>query len=36
MEEFFRTLRTEPAGALLAAANVAGLVLVLWLLAIAA
>lgn len=32
MEEFFRTARREPAGLLLAAANVAGLFLVLSLL----
>lgn len=35
MEELLHVLRTEPAGALLAAANVLGLVLVLWLLAVA-
>lgn len=35
MEELIRDLRREPAGALLWTANVVGLVLVAWLLAIA-
>lgn len=35
MEDIWRELRAEPAGALLWAANLVGLVLVAWLLAIA-
>lgn len=36
MEQFLRTLRSEPAGALLVAANVAGVVVALWLVLTAA